>query len=108
MVNRQMQTPRGVKQVINPQDVYLFVNSMRQNYNAGFIEQPLQNGVRLTGEYYTHSGQLLTITFAVTYAKVETKIYDSARRLIFNDSTTKNINHNTRLIQFIQRSINAY
>jgi hypothetical protein len=92
----------------NLQQVYEFCSVLKSRYGAGFTQNPMHRGLKIVGEYYTHSGQLLSLVLTVYQNKVETKIYDSAKRLIFNDSATGNINMNMRLIQFIQSSLVSY
>lgn len=94
--------------MINPQDVYQFCEQMRFNYNAGFFQTPIHNGVKITGEYYTRSGQLLSMVITMYSNKVEIRVYDSAKRMIFTETTKGNINNNTRLLNFINHSINQY
>lgn len=94
--------------MVNIQHVYDFCSQLKAHYGAGFRQQPMVRGIKIVGEYYTATGQLLEIAFTVYKNKVETRIYDSSRRLIFNDSSETNINQNTKVVGFIQRSINTY
>lgn len=94
--------------MINMQHVYEFCNQLRMCYNAGFTQTPMYKGVKIVGEFYTHSGQLLSIVLTVYKNKIDVRIYDATKRLIFVDNITDNINMNSRLINFIQRSVMLY
>lgn len=94
--------------MINPQHVFNFCTDLRTRYGAGFIQNPMPNGFKVMGEYYTYSGQVLTIALTVSSEKVEIKIYDSSKRLIFSNLSKENINMNERVINFIQKSVTAY
>jgi hypothetical protein len=74
----------------------------------GLNQQQMARGVKITGEYYSHAGQLLSLVLTVYKNKIETRIYDSAKRLIFNDSSDVNINQNVKVINFIQNSVSNY
>lgn len=91
--------------MINIQHIIEFCKSMRSSYNACFRESKIQRGVKIAGEYYSYSGRLFSIMFNVYQNKVETRIYDSSKRLVFSDRYADNINTNARLIQFIQGSV---
>jgi hypothetical protein len=94
--------------MINQDHILQFCNTVRVQYGAGFTQQPTHNGFKVVGEYCTFSGQVLSIMIDVTRAKVEIKVYDAARRLIFSDSTTGNINNSPKVITFFQKSMTKY
>ena len=94
--------------MVNPEHIYAFCNAMKVQYGAGFVEKPYAGSVKLLGEYYTQAGTVLSISLTVYSNKVEIRIYNHHKRLIFTDNCTININMNTRLIQFIQKSVLTY
>jgi hypothetical protein len=94
--------------MINQDHIVQFCNTVRAQYNAGFNQQPTHNGFKVVGEYCTFSGQVLSIMIDVALNRVEIKVYDAARRLIFSESTTGNINNNARTITFFQKSMTKY
>lgn len=88
--------------------VYELCQRMMQDFSAGFREARSQTEVKISGEYYARSGQVLSIVFTVRKSKVITKIYDASHRLIFQGETSDNINFNERLIRFLQTSVTSY
>lgn len=94
--------------MINPQHVFEYCNYLKLQYNAGFVQRPTHAGFKIIGEYYTHSGQLLSIEFSVFSDKVETRVYNASKRCIFNAKTTSDIRQFTRLDKFIQKSVVSY
>jgi hypothetical protein len=90
--------------MMNLQHIHEFCNNMRSLYGAGFIQNPVVNGVKFVGEYLAVSGQVLSVIIDVYNNRGEIKIFDQAQRLIFNDKFTGNINNVTKISNFIQKS----
>lgn len=90
--------------MINVMDVCEFCITLRRKYNIGLREVPFYKGKKFVGEYYTKSGQLLSISIIAYPSKSGVKIYDAAKRLVFNSQTTQSLCTNTRIISFIEQS----
>lgn len=90
--------------MINMMDVYEFCTTLRRKYNIGLREVPFYKGKKFVGEYYTKSGQLLSIGIMAYPSKAEVKIYDAAKRLVFNSQTTQSLCASTRIVSFIEQS----
>lgn len=88
----------------NEQHVYEFCNNLKTSCGAAFQQVPMPNGVKITGEYLSYSGQPLSIMIDMYRSRVEIKVYDPFRRLIFNERFSGNINNNRKLRDFIEKS----
>lgn len=98
-------TIREVNKMVNMQHVYEFCNYMRANYGAGFTQHPTMRGVKITGQYYTCTGQVISIILTVYQNKIEVRLYDASKRMIYNDNIKENITMNIRLNRFIQNTV---
>lgn len=87
----------------NIREVSTFCTMVSNNFGARFNTKRTMAGLNIVGEYYSRTGQLITLTLDVTSAGVKSKVYNAQRRLIYND-TTKNIMSNESLMVFLQKA----
>lgn len=89
--------------MVNIKEVSTFCNMVSTNFGARFNTQRTLKGLNVVGEFYTRTGQLVTLMLDVDQNAVKTKVYNPQRRLIYNDST-KNIMSNNALMVFLQKT----
>lgn len=87
----------------NIREVSTFCNTVSNNFGAKFNTSRTMQGLNIIGEFYTRTGQHITLILDVTKNAVKTKVYNPQRRLIYNDST-KNIMSNESLMVFLQKT----
>lgn len=91
--------------MITVQQVNTFCGQMKITYGANFRYKQVSTGMKVIGEYYTSMGQLMSIQMDVNPHRIEIKIYDNAKRLVYSDRITDNICYNQKLLQFIQKNV---
>lgn len=90
-----------------PRSLVEFLDYMKHHYGAGFNVVPTPLGYNCFGEYYTPSGQVISITIRLTKKSQKISVYDSMRRLLYanscpvGDSLLKDMN----LLRLFQRSV---
>lgn len=94
--------------MVDIQDVYAFCRRLQVEVSAGFYESRTPSSVVITGEYFTYSGQLLSILIVVNAAKVSVKFFDLSKRLLFTEVTSSGISTSNRLLSFVHRSLSRY
>ena len=88
------------------EQVMTFCNTMVSSYGAGFRHQALGNGIKIIGEYPTFTGEIYSVIINAYPQRVDISIYDTMRRKVYTDSMRTNINERTKLINFINKSVN--
>lgn len=87
----------------NTKEVTAFCHLLSNNFGARFNSGRSATGISVVGEFYTRRGELITMMLDVSRTGVRSKVYNSQRRLIYND-TTKSIMNNQALITFLQKT----
>lgn len=93
--------------MINPQHIYDFCARMKQYYGAVFVERQTPKGFEISGEYYSRAGRAYYLTLSIYSNRVQIRIKDASKRVVFTDNCTTNINMNGRLHEFIRGSFEA-
>lgn len=94
--------------MIDTRNLFEFVDYMRTHFKAGFNSIPTPNGMKVVGEYCTYAGQVMSVVIDVGRTRASLRIFDSARRLVYNTtSTTGKFHSNPRLLSFLQRSMSS-
>lgn len=90
----------------NIKEVSTFCTRVSNTFGARFATNRTLQGLNIKGEFYTRSGQFITLLLDVNNTSVKTKVYNQQRRLIYNDSC-KNIMSNESLMVFLQKTFVA-
>ena len=89
--------------MVNLKEVSNFCTMVSHNFGARFNSTRTMRGVNVVGEFYTRTGQHITLMLDVDQNSIKTKVYNPQRRLIYNDST-KSIMSNNALLGFLQKT----
>lgn len=93
--------------MINPEHVHFFCDNLRRQFGIGFQKIPTQYGFKVIGEYLTRSGQVMSMVIDVYRSRVDVQIFDYTRRPVFTETTRGNINNNSKIYSYLQRSVNS-
>jgi len=93
--------------MINLDHIKSFCDTLYRRFKIGFRQVPTPYGFQVLGEYLNKHGQVMYLVLDVYSKRVDVQIFDAMRRPVFAISTRGNINNNSNIFSFIQRSISG-
>lgn len=94
--------------MINLSNVEDFCNWMVANFSASFDCSKTRRGFVILGSFFTNSGQLISLSLVIHNSSIDVVALDQSRRSVFSTKVTGNINHDSRVLDFLYRVSQEY